>query len=316
MNNEQIDRKYEILFNRYFELRGEPVYRIRALRDIPKHRVKVGDIGGYISGEVNLSQDGDCWVGGDSVVQGSAQVSGNAIVCGNTEVLGRAAVRDDARVCYSASVRDDALVAGRASLTGSAQVTGYAQVTGDAQVGDYAHVTGHAKVADSALILGFPIVKGRAVIKDFAVVRGNAVVKDDATVAGHAAVADEASVGENALLDDYGFVKQSAKVGRGALIRHAFDVMIFSNTWSSSRMFNCYRNREGGWTWAVGCFIGASKELVAKAYKDSEMSGDCYKAAVEYAEKIYKRVKAGEKDESEVQKDESEVQKAAKEESK
>ena len=39
--------------------------------------------------------------------------------------------------------------------------------------------------------------------------------------------------------------------------------------------------------WAVGCFYGTGKELVEKAYKDSQMSGDCYKEAVKMAEAIF-----------------------------
>jgi hypothetical protein len=33
--------------------------------------------------------------------------------------------------------------------------------------------------------------------------------------------------------------------------------------------------------WLVGCFYGTGEELVKKAYKDSKLSGDCYKAIVD-----------------------------------
>jgi hypothetical protein len=38
--------------------------------------------------------------------------------------------------------------------------------------------------------------------------------------------------------------------------------------------------------WKVGCFYGTGKELIAKAYKDSELSGKCYEASVKYVEEI------------------------------
>lgn len=36
------------------------MFRVRALRDIPRYKVHAGDEGGVIAGEGNLSQEGDC----------------------------------------------------------------------------------------------------------------------------------------------------------------------------------------------------------------------------------------------------------------
>ena len=38
--------------------------------------------------------------------------------------------------------------------------------------------------------------------------------------------------------------------------------------------------------WKVGCFYGTGKELIEKAYKDSEKSGVEYERAVDYIESI------------------------------
>ena len=79
-----------------YELFGEPnaqgLRRIRALRDIPTQGVKVGDLGGWLQSEHNLSQDGSAWVSanarvyGNALVYGSAQVSGSARVYGSAQV--------------------------------------------------------------------------------------------------------------------------------------------------------------------------------------------------------------------------------------
>lgn len=39
--------------------------------------------------------------------------------------------------------------------------------------------------------------------------------------------------------------------------------------------------------WKVGCFYGTGEELIAKAYKDSEVSGLEYKRIVAYVEAMY-----------------------------
>ncbi len=38
--------------------------------------------------------------------------------------------------------------------------------------------------------------------------------------------------------------------------------------------------------WAVGCFYGTGEELIKKAYKDSKISGDHYKAYVDFVEHL------------------------------
>lgn len=54
--------------------------------------IKIGDLGGWIEKEENLSHKGDAWVYGDAEVYGNAKVCGNAEVCGNAKVCGNAEV--------------------------------------------------------------------------------------------------------------------------------------------------------------------------------------------------------------------------------
>jgi len=59
--------------------------------------------------------------------------------------------------------------------------------------------------------------------------------------------------------------------------------MVLKNSWSSGRYFTYTESNN---KWKVGCFYGTGKELVKKAYDDSELSGKCYEAAVKYVEEI------------------------------
>jgi len=122
---------------------GHILHRIRALRDIPRHNVKAGDLGGFIESGANLSQEGDCWVG---EVRGDAQVSGNAWVRDNAQVFGNAQIYGNAWVFGNAQVFSDAQV------SGAARVSGNACVSGDAQVSGNAHVYGYAWVHDDACV--------------------------------------------------------------------------------------------------------------------------------------------------------------------
>lgn len=55
------------------------LYRIQALQDF--ENVKMGDIGGYIEAEKNLSQCCDAWVSGDARVYGNADIKTTGDIC-------------------------------------------------------------------------------------------------------------------------------------------------------------------------------------------------------------------------------------------
>ena len=76
------------------------LHRIRAVAEFGL--VKVGDLGGWIEKEENLSHEGKAWVCGDAKVWGNAKVCGDAKVWGNAEVCGDAEVWGNAEV-FSAS---------------------------------------------------------------------------------------------------------------------------------------------------------------------------------------------------------------------
>lgn len=83
---------------------GTSLYRIKALREIPLCGISVGDLGGFVSGEHNLSQYGDCWIFGEAivseraVVSEMARVSGKAVVAGGARIFGYAQVFGEARI--------------------------------------------------------------------------------------------------------------------------------------------------------------------------------------------------------------------------
>ena len=124
--------KYEMLYDDKIEVAGRTLYKIRALRDF--NDVKAGNLGGYIEGEENLSQDEDCWVYGNAQVYGDAHVYGNAWVYGNAQVYGNAWVYGNAKVYGDAWVCGNAWVYGNAKVYGDAWVCGNAWVHGDAKV--------------------------------------------------------------------------------------------------------------------------------------------------------------------------------------
>ena len=66
------------------------------------------------------------------------------------------------------------------------------------------------------------------------------------------------------------------------------DYFVFKNWWSSGRYFTWTKSNN---LWRVGCFYGTGKQLIAKAYKDSELSGREYERIVRYVEAINTPIK-------------------------
>ena len=99
---------------------GTVLFRIEALVDIECHSVKIGDKGGFIEKEYNLSHEGYAWVYDNARVYDNAQVYGNAWVSGDAQVSGDAWVSDCAWVSDGAWVSGDARVYDNAQVSGNA----------------------------------------------------------------------------------------------------------------------------------------------------------------------------------------------------
>ena len=125
-------KKYEFTEETITTENGNVLHRIRALRDFSD--VKVGDLGGFIECEANLSHYGDCWVYNNACVFDYAYIYGNAVVCDNAVVDGNAVVCDNAVVWDKAKVCDDAVVCDDVVVEGMAEICGNAAVTNK---GDY-----------------------------------------------------------------------------------------------------------------------------------------------------------------------------------
>ena len=201
-------------------------------------------------GDVECGEKGG-WIESEKNLSqcGSAWIYNNATVFGNATVRENAVVSGYATVCDNATVRENARISGKATVCGNAVVKDNATVCGDAMVCENAWVSRNARIS------------GDATVCENAMVFGNAWVSRNAKVSGNATVCENAMVFGNA------------------------DYIVFKNWWSSGRYFTWTRSNN---KWKVGCFYGSGEELIAKAYKDSEISGREYERVVNYVNDILK----------------------------
>ena len=128
---------------------AHPVYpelhRIRALRQV-REDVPVGELGGYVQSEANLSQDSDdAWLYDDSISRDEANV------CGGAQLHDRAVAQDLALVSGSSTMYDNAVACDNAILTAGC-------------IRNDAIVCGNARVRENAATHIAPVVTGQSVV--------------------------------------------------------------------------------------------------------------------------------------------------------
>lgn len=84
------------------------LHRIRALIDFSD--VRVGDLGGYVESEDNLSHDDNCWVYNNACVYENARVYDNAQIHNNAKVYGNAKVYESAFIIGNPKIHGDAKI--------------------------------------------------------------------------------------------------------------------------------------------------------------------------------------------------------------
>lgn len=182
------------------------------------------------------------------------------------------------------------------SQEGNCWVYNKARVYGDAKVQDNASIHNNvviydsARVYDDASIYDSATIKNNASIFGNAKIYGNAVISGEASVFGNAeihnaAIGEGATISEDAQICFIGHIVGNATICGNAIIKSIKDYIVFKNWWSSGRYFTWTRSNN---MWSVGCFYGTGKELIEKAYEDSESSGREYKRIVDYVESIIK----------------------------
>lgn len=174
-----------------------------------------------------------------------------------------------------------------AKVFGNASVSGDAKVYGNASVYEHAIVYGHAQVGDNALVCDKAEVHGNAHVYGNAKICWNAMVYENAHVYGNARVCQDAQVHGNACVYGISHVYGYARIFGDAEISDMQDYLVFKNWWSSGRYFTWTRSDD---MWTCGCFHGTGKELIEKAYLDSELSGREYEHVVNYVEGVKERM--------------------------
>jgi carbonic anhydrase/acetyltransferase-like protein (isoleucine patch superfamily) len=211
-----MSKKYELVDPIDFNIgRREPIklYRVRALRELllphslfdgvrcrERQVVKVGELGGYIQSEDNLSHDDNCWVDEEAHVIGNARIYDDVYVHGNSLVN------------HHADIRDKCRIAGYSQVSVEAKLRGNVVTYGHSCIGDHALVEGNVSVGDGASIIGYATVRGDVRISDYSGVSDYARLDGSISLSDHSEVIGHSTVFGNVILQDHARVAFDAHV--------------------------------------------------------------------------------------------------------
>lgn len=214
------DKKYKLIRTKKMEIHRRPgwkpqrMYQLVALRDIPLHNVKAGDLGGYVSHGGILSHAGSCWIDEEAQALDSVSISGDAYLGGKAlaynfygcpfVIKDNSKILDNAEVWLNiteemenghhlssleVNIKGNTVISGNAQVFNVKEISGFAKISGDTWLDGANLVTGHseifgdAKIEEDAKIFGDTKISGASIIGSGTVIRDCVIA--DTKVASH-----------------------------------------------------------------------------------------------------------------------------------
>ena len=139
-----MDKKYELI-------KENDYYRIKALKDfqlITGEVIRKGDLGGFVSGKYNLSQEGNCWIGY------------NAGACQKAKIMDNAVMKDFSRAF------DNPTLSGNVIMEDYSLTRDNATVSGNVVMKDFSWAKGDSIITENAVLQAYQHIKYGTVTTD------------------------------------------------------------------------------------------------------------------------------------------------------
>ena len=162
-----MEKKYEITSEAHPAF--PRCHRIRALRDIPAVGVKMGDLGGFVESEKNLSQCGNCWIFDSAIAMDNAWVTGNAQMHGHSQMFDNAKLWDysqmwdNSQMFGSSLMWDNSQMFDDSQMWGSSRMSGNSKMFDNAKMWDDSQMFGSSRISGDSKMFGNSKLTGKAI---------------------------------------------------------------------------------------------------------------------------------------------------------
>lgn len=145
-------KKYELIDGDTTTIGQTVLHRIKSL--IAFDDVTIGQLGGYIESEDNLSHEGNCWVYDFGKVHDLARVSENGKVYGNAQMHGMSQLYGNAKITGECRIHDNVQIYDNAEIRGNTKLYNNVQVYGNGKVNGDSSIYGDTQIYEKAVIEG------------------------------------------------------------------------------------------------------------------------------------------------------------------
>lgn len=187
--------------------RGQKAFlqRLQALRDIPEHGVKAGDLGGYVTKKVKLSHEGSCWIGEEAQVLGDVTITDNVYIGDNATI-------NASYTSWNYMYPGNLLISDNVRITGSVLIELYhfsekipAQnktIQGNVVITDNASLLNPSQIKGDVKIHGAATVGSHSILTDFTEIFGNVTIDESCKITGSSKILEHARLGKNVIVID------------------------------------------------------------------------------------------------------------------
>lgn len=136
---------------------GRKLYRIKALKNF--YDVKKGDLGGWVSGENNLSQEGDCWIYNEAKCMDSSKIYDDGRMYDNSKMYGNSTMYENTIIYGNSAMYDHSIMRGYSIMYGNSRMFGHSTMR------DYSKMYENSVMRGVSMMIGHSMMCGYSVLK-------------------------------------------------------------------------------------------------------------------------------------------------------
>ena len=187
-------RKYE-LTNISMEFGIKTLYRIRALKDFSD--VKRGELGGWVSSEDNLSQEGNCWIYNEAKCMDNAKMYNNSTMHDYSEMYDYSIMRGDSEMHSYTEMHDYAIMYSCSKMYGcsemhdSSTMHGNSTMYGNSMMCDYSRMFDNSEMFDNSAMYEYSVMNGYSIMFDSSEMHDRSEMHDHSKMYGDSILKDK-----------------------------------------------------------------------------------------------------------------------------
>ena len=174
-------KKYE-LTDITKEYKGKTLYRIRALKDFKG--VKIGDLGGWVETENNLSQKGECWIYDDAICMDNARMYNNAEMHHNTKMYDNSIMYNNSKIYHNSTMHNNSKMYDCSKMYDYSAMYNYSAMYDNTIISDRSRMYNDAKMHNNAKIYDNSVMYDKSKLFDNSRMRNNSIMYDNSAMYG------------------------------------------------------------------------------------------------------------------------------------